>query len=355
MRLQIQKNLCGAICGTIGVALLLSGCGGISAFDGMTEALRGDTSIKGEVIGKRGNDAAKAPKRYLIINGSYADTLAEKHLLQQSSNPLTKLAYERFNFNKTYVQRILNQAGWQEISPADFLKDKRDVTIITMYATSWLHNKAPDLPPILTPAQKVKLVGKGLGKGITSSVLTGGEGDNLQEGDPAVAYYYLVVGAFKTTYGNDKAKKPTELYWKTTAFFDRDVIFGEEDNRENYIRYMPVLAKMIEPHLGKSTSGKQQVEWPNKEIAQFKNEPVFYQDYKCESGIFSQDLNELKTEKIGLLEKSKKNLARTEKTQKGPKLFASLFVHQKADLQQDVWDYEYGIETLSALIPQKCK
>ncbi|MCH9844169.1 MAG: hypothetical protein K0U39_01550 [Alphaproteobacteria bacterium] len=346
--MRLQKNFYGVIC----VALLLNGCA--SAFDGMSAALQGDTSIKGEVIGKVGSDAQNAPKRYLIINGSYADTLAEKHLLQQSSNPLTKLTYERFNFNKTYVQRILNQAGWQEVSPEEFLKDKRDVTIITMYATSWLHNPAPELPPILTPAQKAKLVAKGVGKGIGSSIITGGAGNNLEKGEPAVAYYYLVVGAFKTTHGNDKAKKPTELYWKTTAFFDRDVIFGEEDNRENYIRFMPVLARMIEPHLGESTSGPQQIEWPNQEIAQFKNQPVFYQDYGCESGIFSQDLHELKTEKMQLLEKAQKNLARTEKTQRGPALFASLFVHQTADLQQDVWDYEYGIATVSELITQKC-
>ena len=109
---------------------------------------------------------------------------------------------------------MLKDAGWEEISPEQFLKDKSNVTIITMYTTSWLHNKAPALPPILTPSEKIKIFAKDVAKGVGKSLLKdaiGLKSDNKEppkEGGPCKqSYYYLVVGAFKTTDGNDKAKR----------------------------------------------------------------------------------------------------------------------------------------------------
>ncbi len=350
--MRLQKNLYGVIC----AVLLLNGCAGM--MDKLTSRLE-DTSIKGEVISSVQSGAENAPQRFVIINGSYGDTLEEKHLLQQSKNPVTKLTYLQFNTDKAYVQQMLSDAGWEEVSPEQFLQDKSNVTIISMYSTTWLHKKAPDLPPIFTAGEKTKMIAKDVGKGIGKNLLKNAAGldseeEPLQEGDPVDAYYYLVIGAFKTTHGNDSAQRPTELYWKTTSFLKATIAYGEEEYRENYQRFMPVLATMAEPHIGKNTGGKIKTEWPNQEIAKFKNEPRFYENYKCDAFLFFPDLKDIKASKISLLSQTQVNLERTIALQEKNKLLASFLAQQKANLQQDVWDYEYGIATVSELITQKC-
>ncbi|MCH9852533.1 MAG: hypothetical protein K0U45_03425 [Alphaproteobacteria bacterium] len=353
--INLRKNLLNYAM-VVMTALLITGCAG--ALDSVTGALE-DTSIKGEVIASVQPNADSAPKRFVIINGSYGDTLEQKHLLQTSKNPLTKLTYIHFNLDKLYVQQILSEAGWEEVSPEQFLKDKSNVTIITMYATVFLNNKAPNLPPILTVGEKAKInakiVGKAAGKGLLKKAAGVKSDDEIPEdGDPTDAYYYLVVGAFQTTDGDDSAKRPTELYWQTTAFLKTKVGYGDEHDRDNYSRILPVLATFIKPHLGKDTGGKTTTEWPNQEIAKFKNEPRFYETYKCEAGFFFADLKDLKEVKTKSLSTAQANLERTEKNQSKNKFLASLLAQQKADYQQDIWDNEYGIATVSELIEQKC-
>ena len=359
--MHYNKKLIGKIF-VILLALSATGCAG--ALDKVTARLE-DTSIKGVVLGKVQDGADNAPKRFVIIDGLYGDTLEKKHLLQQGKGLLTKATYAAFNSDKRYVQLMLKDAGWEEISPEQFLKDKSNVTIITMYTTSWLYQKAPALPAILTPGEKVKIIAKDVAKsaakGVGKSLLKGALGvkddekkEPPKEGDPVTVYYYLVVGAFKTTDGNDTAKRPTELYWQTTSFIKRKVKLGNEEGRDNVHRFLPVLAKMMTPHLGKATEGKQKVEWPSQEIAKFKNDERFYEGYECKSSFLIPSLKTVNKDYTSKLNRAEKELEGTQSLKSKNKFLASLLAQHEANLQQDVWDYQNGIKTVSNLIEVKC-
>ncbi|MCH9845481.1 MAG: hypothetical protein K0U39_08245 [Alphaproteobacteria bacterium] len=354
----------------VAIALLVQGCAGV--LDKVSAKLE-DTSIKGQIISSVQPGAENAPKRFVIIDGFYGDTLEEEHLLQKSENPLTQATYREFNLDKAYVQQILTDAGWEEVSPEQFVADKSNVTIVTMYATWWLHKKAPKLPPILTPTEKAKIIAKeiakavakdaakGFGKKLLGDKLKSGDDDGekeekppLQEGDPVDAYYYLVVGAFETTDGNDDAKRPTEIYWQTTSFFKTEVAYGEQDDRANYERFMPVLASLIKPHLGQTTGGKVKLAWPNEELAQFKNNARFYERYGCERQGFLPGLKTLKANKADALTTAQETLQSLTSNESENRFLASLGAQQRANTQQDIWDNEHGIRTLTELIEQQC-
>ena len=97
---------------------------------------------------------------------------------------------------------------------------------------------------------------------------------------------------------------------------------------------------MMTPHLGKATEGKQKVEWPNQEIAKFKNDERFYENYKCKSSFFIPSLKTVNEDYTSKLIRAEKELVGTRSLKSKNKFLASLLAQHEANLQQDVWDYE---------------
>ena len=348
--------------------MFLTGCAGI------TDRLTKEPTIDGVITGSVQPGAEKAPKRFLIINGEYGDTLKEKHLLQTSKNPLTQTTYDYFNYYKRFVQLILNDAGWEEVSPEQFLKDKSNVTIISI--NNLWHTKPVDWPAIFTASDKTKFIAadaaKGLAKGIGGALLKkaagvedSGSSSKKTNKDHKDYYFHLTIGAFKTTAGDDKAIRPTEAYWKTIAYIKQAVPIDEEGNTDfdtpYWERLMPMLATMIKPHLGQEITEKKGMKtslpWPNREIAALANHQSFYDNLKCDyKFLFFGDLKSAQKTTEKSLARFNKRLAKKQEKAPKNKFLAAHHNKQVADIQQDVWSNEMRLASLNKVIEEKdCK